>query len=66
MDWVSIGDTGLSKDMSIKIKIESAKTDSWLVEGLTDEEIKESVKSAKAEKEAERNGIQSQHPLRQA
>lgn len=37
--------------MSIKDKIESAKTDSWLAEGLTDEEIKEAIRSAKAEKE---------------
>lgn len=35
--------------MSIKDKIKSAKTDGWLAEGLTDEEIKESIKSAKAE-----------------
>lgn len=37
--------------MSIKEKIKSAKTDGWLAEGLTDEEIKEAIKSAKAEKE---------------
>ena len=39
------------KDMSIKDKIKSAKTDGWLAEGLTDEEIKEAIRSAKAEKE---------------
>lgn len=49
MDWGSIRDTGLNKGMSIKDKIKSAKTDGWLAEGLTDEEIKESIKSAKAE-----------------
>ncbi len=36
--------------MSIKDKIESAKTDSWLSEGLTEEEIKEAIQSAKSEK----------------
>ena len=35
--------------MSIKDKIKSAKTDSWLAEGLTEEEIKEIIQSAKAE-----------------
>lgn len=41
---------GRNKDMSIKDKIKSAKTDSWLAEGLTDEEIKEIIQSAKSEK----------------
>lgn len=36
--------------MSIKSKIKSAKTDSWLTEGLTDEEIKEAIQSAKSKK----------------
>jgi len=35
-------------DMSIKSKIESAKTDKWITEGLTDEEIEEAIQSAKA------------------
>lgn len=39
----------LNKDMSIKDKIKSAKTDDWLAEGLTEEEIKEIIQSAKAE-----------------
>lgn len=36
--------------MSIKDKIKSTKTDGWLAEGLTEEEIKEAIRSAKAEK----------------
>lgn len=36
--------------MSIKSKIKSAKTDGWLAEGLTEEEIKEAIQSAKSEK----------------
>lgn len=36
--------------MSIKNKIESAKTSGWLAEGLTEEEIKEAIRSAKSDK----------------
>lgn len=36
--------------MSIKDKIKSAKKDSWLAEGLTEEEIKEAIQSSKSEK----------------
>lgn len=35
--------------MSIKSKIESAKTNGWLAEGLTEDEIKEAIQSVKAE-----------------
>lgn len=40
----------LNKGMSIKSKIESAKTSDWLTEGLTEDEIKEAIQSAKSEK----------------
>lgn len=36
--------------MSIKSKIESAKTSDWLAEGLTEDEIKEAIQSAKSKK----------------
>jgi len=35
--------------MSIKDKIAQAKVSTWLVEGLTEEEIKEAIQSAKSE-----------------
>lgn len=44
------GFNGLNKGMSIKSKIESAKTSDWLAEGLTEDEIKEAIQSAKSKK----------------
>jgi hypothetical protein len=48
-----------SKGITMNDKIKNAKTDGWLAEGMTEEEIEEAISEAKAERDKELSRVKA-------